>query len=154
MAYSPERRAAVIARILPPNRVPLTRLAKEEGIALGTLMRWRDDARRQGHLLPAADRGPDNWSSRDKFAAVVEAVALNETDLAEYCRRRGLLPEHIRAWRAAGARQGSCRVFMRLRRYFLVPAGSAIFSSLVADLRRLDSNWCDDPTFPGSRPLT
>lgn len=101
MAYSPERRAAVIARMLPPNSVPLTRLAKEEGIALGTLMRWRDDARRQGQLLPAADRGPDNWSSRDKFAAVLETATLNETDMAAYCRQRGLLPEQIRAWRAA-----------------------------------------------------
>jgi hypothetical protein len=78
--------------MLPPNSVPLTRLAKEEGIALGTLIRWRDDARRQGQLLPAADRGPDNWSSRDKFAAVLETATLNETDMAAYCRQRGLLP--------------------------------------------------------------
>jgi len=60
MAYSPERRAAVIARMLPPISVPLARLAKEEGKALGTLLRWRVDARRQGRLLPAADRGPDS----------------------------------------------------------------------------------------------
>jgi hypothetical protein len=26
---------------------------------------------------------------------------LNETELAEYCRSRGLYPEQIRAWRAA-----------------------------------------------------
>jgi hypothetical protein len=64
-------------------------------------MRWRDDARRQGQLLPAADRGPEGWSSRDKFAAVFETAALNETDLAVYCRQRGLLAEQIRAWRAA-----------------------------------------------------
>ena len=101
MAYSPERRLAVIARMLPPNSVPLTRLAKKEGLALGTLTRWRDEARRQGQLLPAADRGPDNRSSRDKFAAVLETAALNETDIAAYCRQRGLLPEQIRAWRAA-----------------------------------------------------
>ncbi len=101
MAYSPERRAAVIARMLSPNSVPLTRLPKEKGIALGTLMPWRDDARRQGQLVPAADRGPDNWSPRDKFAAVLETAALNETDMAAYCRQRGLLPEQIRAWRAA-----------------------------------------------------
>jgi len=88
--------------MLAPNSVPLARLAaKEEGIALGTLLRWRDDARRQGRLLPAADRGPDSWSSRDMFAAVLETAALNETDLAAYCRQRGLLPEPIRAWRAA-----------------------------------------------------
>jgi hypothetical protein len=33
--------------------------------------------------------------------AVVETAALNEADLAAYCRQRGLYPEQIQAWRAA-----------------------------------------------------
>jgi hypothetical protein len=32
-------------------------------------------------------RGSSPWS---KFAAVLEAAALNEADLAAYCRQRGL----------------------------------------------------------------
>jgi hypothetical protein len=51
--------------------------------------------------LPDADAGPEGWSSRDKFAAVLETAALNEADLAEYCRKRGLFPEQIKAWRVA-----------------------------------------------------
>ena len=38
---------------------------------------------------------------RDKFAAVLETAALNEADLAEYCRKRGLYPAQIAAWRSA-----------------------------------------------------
>jgi hypothetical protein len=45
--------------------------------------------------------GPEGWSARDKFAAVVETAALNETELAEYCRSCGLYPEQVRAWRSA-----------------------------------------------------
>ena len=51
--------------------------------------------------MPDADAGPAGWSSRDKFAAVLETAAPNEADLAEYCRKRGLFPEQIKAWRGA-----------------------------------------------------
>jgi hypothetical protein len=43
-------------------------------------------------LLPTADAGPESWSLRDKFAAVLETATLKEADLAEYCRKRGLYP--------------------------------------------------------------
>ena len=32
---------------------------------------------------------------------VLESAALNETELAEYCRRKGLYVEQVRAWRGA-----------------------------------------------------
>jgi len=44
-------------------------------------------------------QGPDGWSSRDKFNAVLETATLSEEELAEYCRRRGLYPEQIEQWR-------------------------------------------------------
>ena len=101
MAYSTERRAAVLKRMEPPNAVPLRQLAKDEGISEATLHAWRRDARGKGRLLPGPDAGPEGWSSRDKFAAVIETAALNEADLAAYCRRRGLYAEQVQAWRAA-----------------------------------------------------
>lgn len=101
MAYSPERKAAVLKRMLPPNNAPLRQLSQEEGISEGTLHKWRAEARGKGHLLPDADAGPEGWTSRDKFAAVLETAAMNEADLAAYCRKRGLFPEQIKAWRAA-----------------------------------------------------
>ena len=101
MAYSTERRAAVLKKLEPPNAVPLRQLAKGEGISEATLHTWRRDARSQGRLLPDADAGPDGWTSRDKFAAVLETAALNEADLATYCRQRGLYAEQIQTWRAA-----------------------------------------------------
>jgi len=30
--------------------------------------------------MPDADAGPEGWSSRDKFAAVLETAALNESE--------------------------------------------------------------------------
>jgi transposase-like protein len=87
--------------MLPPNSMAIRQLSKEEGISEATLHKWRAEARGKGQLLPDADAGPEGWSSRDKFAAVLETAALNEADLAEYCRKRGLYPGQIAVWRAA-----------------------------------------------------
>ena len=100
VAYPAERKAAVL-KMLPPNNVPLRRLSQDEGISEATLHSWRKEARSKGQLLPDADAGPEGWSSRDKFAAVVETAAMNAADLAEYCRRRGVFAEQITAWRTA-----------------------------------------------------
>ena len=72
--------------MLPPHNVAIRQLSREEGISEATLHKWRSEARRKGQLLPDADAGPEGWSSRDKFAAVLETAALNEADLSEYCR--------------------------------------------------------------------
>ena len=87
--------------MLPPNNMAIRQLSQEEGISEATLHKWRAEARGKGQLVPDADAGPEGWSSRDKFVAVLEAAALNEADLAEYCRKRGLYPAQITAWRSA-----------------------------------------------------
>ena len=101
MGYSPERKSAVLKRMLPPNNLAIRQLSQEEGISEATLHNWRAEAHSKGQLLSAADAGPEGWSSRDKFAAALETVALNEADLAEYCRKRGLYPAQITALRSA-----------------------------------------------------
>lgn len=101
MAYSKERRAAVIAKMLPPLRMPIPELSRQEGISEATLYKWRGEARAQGRLAPDAGEAPAGWTSRDKFAAVVETASLNAEAIAAYCRERGLYPEQITAWRAA-----------------------------------------------------
>ncbi len=95
---------AVLAKMLPPNNMPLGRLAKEEGISVATLGKWRAEARAKGQFLPDANAGPEGWTSEDKLAAVIETASLNETELGEYCRRRGIYAEQLDVWRAACAR--------------------------------------------------
>jgi transposase-like protein len=99
--YSDERKGAVLRKMLPPHNRSLSALAAGEGISEATLYNWRRDARGKGRLLPDGATGPAGWSAADKFAAVVETAALNDAELGEYCRKRGLYPEQIRAWRAA-----------------------------------------------------
>ena len=101
MGYSPERKEAVLKKMLPPNNLAIGELAKQEGISEATLYNWRQQARNEGRLMPDADDTPEGWSSRDKFAAVLETAVLSEAEIAEYCRQRGLFPEQLKRWRVA-----------------------------------------------------
>jgi len=87
--------------MLPPHNLSPQAVSEQEGISLGTLYKWRKEARTQGTCVPDADAsGPEGWSARDKFAAVVETAGMNEHDRAEYCRSRGLYLEQLQQWRA------------------------------------------------------
>lgn len=101
MGYSPQRKEAVLKKMLPPNNQSIARLAKEEGISDATLYNWRQQARNKGKLMPDSDNTPEGWTSKDKFAAVTETAAMSEAEIAEYCRQRGLYPDHLKAWRTA-----------------------------------------------------
>jgi hypothetical protein len=84
--YSDERRQAVVAKLLPPYNQSVEDVAREEGISSATVYKWSQEAR----CLPdASDQGVEGWSSRDKFAAVIESAAMNAEEIAAYCRQHG-----------------------------------------------------------------
>lgn len=101
MRYSPERKEAVLKKMMPPHNRSIKQLAIEEGISEATLYNWRQDARSKGILMPDADAGPEGWNARDKFAAVMESASLNEQETGEYCRRKGIYPHQLDQWRKA-----------------------------------------------------
>ena len=55
MRYSPERKEAVLKKMLPPHNRSIRELAEEEGISEATLYAWRKAARAEGRLLPDGD---------------------------------------------------------------------------------------------------
>ena len=101
MNYSPEYKESILKRILPPNNESITKIAREEGLSEQTLRNWRDKARKSGYAAPGTDASPDEWSTQDKFLIVVETASPNETELAEYARKKGLYVEQIKAWKDA-----------------------------------------------------
>lgn len=50
-------------------------------------------------MVPADPSNPESWSGEDKLAVVIETAALNEQQLSEYCRSKGLFPEQVQRWR-------------------------------------------------------
>jgi len=101
MAYSKELRDSIVKRMLPPNNESISKISREEGLPEATLRKWRDVVRAKGYAAPATDASAEKWSTEDKFLIVVETASLNETNLAEYCRKKGLYVEQIQAWRDA-----------------------------------------------------
>lgn len=77
----------------------LSVLARETGIAEGTLYRWRDAAKSNGGAVNQSRKSSDKYSPARKLAIVVETFALNEAELNEYCRTQGLYPAQVKTWR-------------------------------------------------------
>ena len=97
--YSEEFKMSIIAKMLPPNNVPVPHLVRETRIPKDTLYTWRSKHRKT--LGDAAVQPPATGElrSEEKFAVVIESASLNEVELGEYCRRKGLYAQQISAWR-------------------------------------------------------
>ena len=101
--YTAEYKASIIEKLLPPHNADVAQLSREMGIPKDTLYSWRCRAREAQGLSRVSEpgRAAERWSSEAKFTVVIETAALNEAEPGEYCRKRGLYPEQIRAWRQA-----------------------------------------------------
>ena len=99
--YSAERKASVLKKLLPPHNLSVSEVAALEGISEATLYNWRTKAKHQGVAVPGSGKTSDNWSAEAKFAVVVETATMNESELSEYCRSKGLYPEQIKEWKQA-----------------------------------------------------
>ena len=96
--YSAEFKASLIAKMLPPHNRSVPDLVRETQIPRDTLYSWRTQALKAGGDLVAT---PDERDSAAKFAIVVETAPLNAEELSAYCRRQGLYPQQLEAWRNA-----------------------------------------------------
>ena len=97
--YSIEEKETAIARMMPPYNESVQRLSEELGISDATLYTWRKDARKAGNATPGNGKTSEKWSSEDRFLIVLETYAMNEAELAEYCRKKGLYKEQIEGWK-------------------------------------------------------
>lgn len=98
--YTKEKREHALSLMAAPHNKPVTEVMELTGIPKATLFLWRKQAREQGRAVPGDRQNPEQWSAADKFSIVLEAAPLNAAELAEYCRRKGLLVEQLERWRA------------------------------------------------------
>lgn len=99
--YTSERKEAVLKKVLTDQNRSTREIAQEEGLAESTVYRWMQEAREAGGFPAEEETGARDWSGKERLMAVVESAALTEMELGEYCRRRGVYPEQLRAWRLA-----------------------------------------------------
>ncbi len=107
--YSQEFKEKVVCRLMPPNAESVAQVHRDTDVSEATLYLWRNEYRDKGMAVPADPSNPENWSGENKLAVVIETASLNEVQLGEYCRKKGLYPEQIARWRE-GAAMGNSRL--------------------------------------------
>jgi hypothetical protein len=51
--------------------------------------------------MPDSKNTPQGWTSRDKFAAVMETATMSQAEVAEYCGSKAFHTSQVDAWREA-----------------------------------------------------
>ncbi len=99
--YTQEFKDQMVGKLMPPNAQSVAQVSRDTGISEPTLYSWRNQYRAGGKAVPADPSNPESWGGESKLAVVIEVAALNEHELSEYCRRKGLYAEQIGRWREA-----------------------------------------------------
>ncbi len=94
--YSPERKAAILKKLLPPQSMSVREVFKEEGIHFQTLYSWLNKVRGKEISVPNKSA---KWSAEAKFSVVVEAASLSEAELSQYFCKKGLFVEQVKTWK-------------------------------------------------------
>ena len=52
--------------------------------------------------MSSLQRDPQNYLSAEaKLSVVIETIAMNETELSQYCREQGFYPQEVKGWKQA-----------------------------------------------------
>lgn len=94
--YSPERKEAVLRKVLPPQSRSVVEVANEEDIPYNTLYTWLKTAQNNGVTMSNST----SLTAEKKLAIIIETSPLTESELAKYCRENGFYPEKIKAWKS------------------------------------------------------
>ena len=89
--YGQAFRDRAVARLLPPESATLDEVAREFGVGVGTLERWRSDA-----LAGPRDRA---WTAASRFEAVLTTAGMDEASKIAWCRGKGLYGQELAGWR-------------------------------------------------------
>src|ERR1035437_5150300 len=86
--YGEAFRNRVVARLLPPENASVGVVAKEIGVSVQTLERWREEAQSK----PARGRA---WTAGARLEAVITAAAMDEAGKSAWCREHGIYPAEL-----------------------------------------------------------
>ena len=90
----------------------------------------------QGYAVQRTNRAEGDVA---RFEAVLESAAMNAEQTAEYCRRRGLYPEQLAAWRRDCEQAGAASQQARQGEAAELKAQRARIRELERELRRKEA---------------
>lgn len=96
-SYTNEFKESVLKRI--DQNETVRSLSEELGVSKTTIYDWvRAHNKNKGNSSINL-KSKRNWTSEDKFQVVLETSTLSEIELGEYCRRKGIYVDEVKAWR-------------------------------------------------------
>ena len=98
-SYTKEFKDSVLKRLEEPTNDTITSLSDELGVPRTTIYQWIKKAETDNKKTSITHKPINRWTSEDKFHVVLETASLTETELAEYCRRKGIFVDDVKAWR-------------------------------------------------------
>ena len=81
-----------VARMLPPESASPEAVAREIGVGVDTLERWRSESLSR----PAKERV---WTAAARFEAVITTAAMDEATRSAWCRENGVYLQQLQQWR-------------------------------------------------------
>lgn len=93
--YSPERKNAILCKLLPPNSEPIPQVAREEGIPEDTLYTWKRKALNKDAnpaLLASL-----KMSSAERAMVFADVARMSDIELGAYAREHGLYVAQLKA---------------------------------------------------------
>lgn len=98
------KQAVVKAALNRSKDTNLEQFAQEQGVGYSTLQAWMKRARdgQLGHV-PSTPTGrekrPVEWTTPERWQAVLDGAGKDEAATAAYCRERGLFQHHVDQWK-------------------------------------------------------
>jgi transposase len=96
-SYTKEFKDSVLKRL--DQNETVTSLSDEFNISKSTIYQWVRTHNRKQKNNSIHLKSKSNWTSEDKFQVVLESSSFTEAELAEYCRRKGIYVDEVKAWR-------------------------------------------------------
>jgi transposase len=97
--YTEEFKASLLKRLEQPTTDTVKSLSEELEIPRPTIYEWIKKNKTKNDDNKTKYKSPNKWTSEDKFQIVLETSTLNETELAQYCRRKGIFADEVKTWR-------------------------------------------------------
>lgn len=97
--YSPQFREQALAKVLARKNSTIDQVALELNINSGTLKSWLRSASRTNKVTQQqVSKKASDWSLAERLLALQQTHALEPTELATWCRERGLFVHQLTQW--------------------------------------------------------
>ena len=93
--YTTEEKIKIISETEAPLNKTVVQIAQVTGIKTTTLYTWK----RKYINNHSNSKIKERYNKEQRFHFIVEAVSLNEHELGEYCRKKGIHPDELTKWK-------------------------------------------------------